>query len=67
LKAVLNPSNIGLFSSIPKIWLAGLAVFAQTLMNVNKLHPAFHSGYYWQPGLWKCGIDVGGALGREAV
>ena len=38
-------------SSIPRTLAGGLAVFAETLMNVNDLHSAFHPGHCRTAGL----------------
>ena len=61
VEAVLNPSNIGL-QFYSKNMAGGLAVFAQTLMNVNNLHLHFILDIVGGR-IVKCGIDVGGALG----
>ncbi len=60
-EAIFNPSNIGL-QFYSKNMAGGLAVFAQTLMNVNKLHLHFILDIVGGRVV-KCGIDVGGALG----
>ncbi len=61
IEAILNPSNIGL-QFYSKNMAGGLAVFAQTLMDVNNLHLHFILDITGSR-IVKCGIDVGGALG----
>lgn len=60
-EAIANPSNIGL-QFYSKNMAGGLAVFAQTLMNVNSLHLHFVLNIVGGRVV-KCGIDMGGALG----
>lgn len=59
--AVVNPSNIGL-QFYSKNMAGGLAVFAETLMNVNHIHMHFVLNIV-NGRIVKCGIDMGGALG----
>jgi hypothetical protein len=59
--AVANPSNIGL-QFYSKNMAGGLAIFAETLMNVNRVHMHFVLNIV-NGRIVKCGIDMGGALG----